>query len=199
MTSLVLRSVLETVANATNAGSTETGAELFNDRVSLIAGTTLLGAFHGITTTLYCMTTYALLKKLLRRNTRSRVKTEWRKTMFYITYTSVLLVLVTLYTAGSSQNAIVAYVDNRLYPGGPYEYFITYMTTQRVMIMADVSALIIFWMTDALIVSFTFPTLWKKLLTPQLIDLQIRHVLLSGSVREMDHSSAMCHVCRRRW
>lgn len=78
---------------------------------------------------------------------------EWRKTTFYVAYTSVLFVLATLYTAANSQNAIVAYVDNRLYPGGPYQYFVTFMAGQPVMVMTDVASLIILWMTDALIVS----------------------------------------------
>lgn len=144
-----------------NSRSGETSTNLLNDRINLIAATTLLGATYGIMSTLFCMSTYSLLKKLFRRNARSgshsnslsRSRTEWRKTLFYLTYTSVLFVLATLYTAGNSQNAIVAYVDNRLYPGGPYQYYITFMAGQSVMVMTDVTSLIILWMTDALIVS----------------------------------------------
>ena len=77
---------------------------------------------------------------------------EWRKTLFYFAYTTVLFVLATLYTAGSSQNAIIDYVENRLYPGGPYEYYITFMAGQHVMIMTDIASLMILWVTDALIV-----------------------------------------------
>lgn len=83
---------------------------------------------------------------------------EWRKTLFYLAYTSVLFVLATLYTAGNSQNAIVAYVDNRLYPGGPYQYYTMFMASQSVMVMTDVTSVVILWMTDALIVSLHFPT-----------------------------------------
>ncbi|KAF8550106.1 hypothetical protein OG21DRAFT_1420211 [Imleria badia] len=148
-----------TSANSTGAGSSETSTNLLNDRINLIAATTLLGVTYGIVTTLYCMTTYSLLKKLFRRNTRSgshsnslsRSRTEWRKTLFYLTYTSILFVLATLYAAGNSQNAIVAYVDNRLYPGGPYQYYIMFMAGQGVMVMTDVTSLVILWMTDALI------------------------------------------------
>ncbi|KAF8121143.1 hypothetical protein EV363DRAFT_956056 [Boletus edulis] len=146
-----------TSTNTTAAGNSETGADHLNDRINLIAATTLLGVTYGIVTTLYCTTTYSLLKKLFRRNPRSgshslsRSRTEWRKTLFYLIYTTVLFVLATVYTAGNSQSAIVAYVDNRLYPGGPYQYYIMYMAGQSVMVMTDVTALIILWMTDALI------------------------------------------------
>lgn len=78
----------------------------------------------------------------------------WRKTLFYIVYTSALFVLATIYTAGNSQNAIVAYVNNRLYPGGPYQYYITFMAGQPAMVVTDVTSVIILWMTDALIVGF---------------------------------------------
>lgn len=80
---------------------------------------------------------------------------EWRKTLFHLAYSSILFVLATLYTAGNSQNAIVAYVDNRLFPGGPYLYYVQYMTGQSVMVMADISYFLIFWLTDALIVRRT--------------------------------------------
>ncbi|KAI9457370.1 hypothetical protein HD554DRAFT_1779507 [Boletus coccyginus] len=148
-----------TSVNSTDAGSSESSTNLLNDRINLIAATTLLGVTYGIMSTLYCMTTYSLLKKLLRRNPRSgshsnslsRPRTEWRKTLFYLAYTSVLFVLATLFTAGNSQNAIVAYVDNRLYPGGPYQYYVMFMAGQSAMVMTDVSSLIILWMTDALI------------------------------------------------
>lgn len=150
-----------TSVNSTDVGSTETATNLLNDRINLIAATTLLGVTYGIMSALFCMTTYSLLKKLLRRNARSgshsnslsRSRTEWRKTLLYLVYTSILFVLATLYAAGNSQNAIVAYVDNRLYPGGPYQYYITFMVGQTVMVMTDVTSLIILWMTDALIVS----------------------------------------------
>ncbi|KAG9310776.1 hypothetical protein JVU11DRAFT_8625 [Chiua virens] len=100
----------------------------------------------------------------------SRSRAEWRKTLFYITYTSVLFIFATLFTAGNCQNAIVAYVDNRLYPGGPYEYYITYMTGQDVMVMIDVASLIILWMTDALIlcrfIVFYYSTAYAKWIIP---------------------------------
>ena len=159
-----------TSANSTGAGSDETNTNLLSDRINLIAATTLLGVTYGIMATLYCMTTYSLLKKLHRRNTRSgshsnslsRSRTEWRKTLFYLAYTSVLFVLATLYAAGNSQNAIVAYVDNRLYPGGPYQYYIMFMAGQSVMVMTDVTSLVILWMTDALIVSDQYLALVRK-------------------------------------
>ena len=159
-----------TSANSTGAGSDETNTNLLSDRINLIAATTLLGVTYGIMATLYCMTTYSLLKKLYRRNTRSgshsnslsRSRTEWRKTLFYLAYTSVLFVLATLYAAGNSQNAIVAYVDNRLYPGGPYQYYIMFMVGQSVMVMTDVTSLVILWMTDALIVSDQYLALVRK-------------------------------------
>lgn len=160
-------SALHTILDVTSTNSTNQGAEsssnLLNDRIDLMAATTLIGFTYGIMSTLYCMTTYFLLKKLFRRNTRSgshpqslsKTRTEWRKTLFYIVYTSILFILATLYTAGNSQNAIVAYVDNRSYSGGPYQYFIMYMAGQNVMVMTDITSLIILWMTDGLIVSVT--------------------------------------------
>lgn len=156
-----------TSANSTGAGSGETSVDLLNDRINLIAATTLLGVTYGVLTSLYCMTTYSLLKKLFRRHTRSgshsnsllRSRAEWRKTFFYLVYTSVLFVLATVYTAGNSQDAIVAYVENRLYPEGPYQYYIMFMAGQKIMIVTDISALMILWMTDALIVSVHSRTL----------------------------------------
>lgn len=149
------------VTSTNSTGSGETSIDLLNDRINLIAATTLLGLTYGIMITLYCMTTYSLLKKFFRRNSRSgshphslsRSRMDWRKTLFYIVYTSVLFALATLYTAGNSQNAIVAYVDNRLYPGGPSQYFVMFMAGQDVMVMTDIASVIILWMTDGLIVS----------------------------------------------
>ncbi|KAG8215536.1 hypothetical protein J3R82DRAFT_9194 [Butyriboletus roseoflavus] len=148
-----------TAANSTTTGSGETSIDLLNDRLDLISATTLVGFSYGVIFCLYGLVTYFLIKRLYRHNSRagsqprsfSSSRTMRCRTVFYITYTSVLFVLATLYTAGNSQNTIVAYVDNRLYPGGPYQFYISYMAGEKVMVMTDLSSLIILWMTDGLI------------------------------------------------
>lgn len=136
--------------------------DLLNDRLDLISATTVTGFSYGIITSLYCIVIHFLLKRLYRHDARSgshpqslfRSRSMRCRTLFYIAYTSTLFVLATLYTAGNAQNTIVAYVDNRTFPGGPYEYYITYMAGEPAMVMTDVSATLILWMTDGLIVSF---------------------------------------------
>ncbi|KIJ64176.1 hypothetical protein HYDPIDRAFT_90945 [Hydnomerulius pinastri MD-312] len=164
MVSLALRSALvaattlDVSSGNTTTTSSESPSDLLNDRVNLIAATTVLGVSYGIMISLYFTTSYFLLKRLFSnsRCTSSpksvpKSRLEWRKTLFHFVYSSVLFILATLYTAGNSQNAIVAYVDNRLFVGGPYQYYVEYMTGQSVMVMADISYFLIFWMTDALI------------------------------------------------
>ncbi|KAF9218641.1 hypothetical protein BS17DRAFT_719999 [Gyrodon lividus] len=145
--------------STTSAEGGESATDLLSDRINLMAATTVLGVAYGIMASLYFTTTHSLLKKLFRNDSRCgsnphsdpRSRNEWRKALFYLAYTSVLFVLATLYTAGNSQNAIVAYVDNRLFPGGPYQYYVEYMTGQSVMVMTDVTSFMILWLTDALI------------------------------------------------
>jgi hypothetical protein len=167
MVSLALRTALVTAAMTTDVTSgnsttsAETATDLFNDRINLIAATTLIGAVYGILASLYVATTHFLLKKLSRINLRCssnphsdpRPRNERRQALFHLVYTSVLFVLATLYTTGNSQNAIVAYVDNRLFPGGPTQYYEEYMTGQSAMVMTDIASFMILWLTDALIVS----------------------------------------------
>ncbi|KAF9236536.1 hypothetical protein BU15DRAFT_49853 [Melanogaster broomeanus] len=157
--------------DATSGNSTisESATDLLSDRIDLMAATTVLGVAYGIMTSLYFTTTYFLLKKLFRNNSRSHnphsepmSRNEWCKTLFYLAYTSVLFILATLYTAGNSQNAIVAYVDNRLFPGGPYQYYVGYMAGQTVMVMTDITSLMILWLTDALIL-WRFIVFYHKL------------------------------------
>ncbi|KIK91757.1 hypothetical protein PAXRUDRAFT_613134 [Paxillus rubicundulus Ve08.2h10] len=164
MVSLALRTTLVTVAMSTdatpgNTTSAETATGLFNDRINLIAATTVISAVYGILASLYVATTYFLLKKLFRSNSRCssnphsdpRPRNERRQALVHLIYTLVLFVLATMYTAGNSQNAVVAYVDNRLFPGGPTQYYEEYMTGQSAMVMTDIASFMILWLTDALI------------------------------------------------
>jgi hypothetical protein len=157
-------------ATSGNWTTSESAADLLTDRIDLMAATTVLGVAYGIMISLYFTTMYFLMKRVFQNNSRCSSnpdivptsRNEWRKTFFYVAYTSVLFVLATLYTAGNSQNAVIAYVDNRLFPGGPSQYYMEYMTGQMAMVMTDIVSLVIFWLTDALIL-WRFIVFYHKL------------------------------------
>ncbi|KAH7882601.1 hypothetical protein F5I97DRAFT_1816674 [Phlebopus sp. FC_14] len=137
---------LTTLDSVSSGATEESSLDLLNDRLNLMAATTVIGVAYGVMISLYATCVFFLIKNL-----RTKSGAEWRKSLFYIIYASTLFVLATLYTAGNSENAIVAYVDNRLFSGGPYVYYLEYMWNQPVMIMTDASYFLIFWLTDVLI------------------------------------------------
>ncbi|KIJ58316.1 hypothetical protein HYDPIDRAFT_119682 [Hydnomerulius pinastri MD-312] len=135
--------------NGSQAPDTESPENLLNDRINLMAATTVPGITYGIMLSLYATCAYFLVQNLQRCRFSSR--SEWYKNLFWLAYTTTLCILATIYTASEAQNAVLAYVDNRLFPEGPYEYYVQYMWNQPVMVMSEISYFLILWLTDALI------------------------------------------------
>ncbi|PFH45793.1 hypothetical protein AMATHDRAFT_8659 [Amanita thiersii Skay4041] len=82
---------------------------------SFIAGGYIAGAGYGIQVVLYVICALYLW---------SQRKRQGKSMLFLLAYITLLVVIATIFTAASARTVQDAYVDNRNYPGGPWQYFL---------------------------------------------------------------------------
>ena len=75
-----------------------------------------------------------------------------RHTTFLLCYITVLLVTQTIYCAAQARTVQLMYVENRLYPGGPWQYFLD-TQDDAINVVWSVSLCTITSMCDLLVVS----------------------------------------------
>lgn len=81
-----------------------------------------------------------------------RQRKERRASAFLLAYITLLLSIQTIYCAVQARTVQVMYVDNRNYPGGPWQYF---LDTQELAInvMFYATLFVTTFLTDLLVVS----------------------------------------------
>ncbi|EFI28731.1 hypothetical protein CC1G_13757 [Coprinopsis cinerea okayama7 len=95
--------------------------EIFIER-TFVAGDLLVGIGYGIQLVLFtsCATfLWSQIRSSSRRNKRAN-----RMSIFLVAYMSLLLTVETIYVAVQARTVQDIYVDNRNYPGGPWQYFL---------------------------------------------------------------------------
>ncbi|KAG2022584.1 hypothetical protein CC2G_000321 [Coprinopsis cinerea AmutBmut pab1-1] len=95
--------------------------EIFIER-TFVAGDLLVGIGYGIQLVLFtsCATfLWSQIQSASRRNKRAN-----RMSIFLLAYMSLLLTVETIYVAVQARTVQDIYVDNRNYPGGPWQYFL---------------------------------------------------------------------------
>lgn len=75
-----------------------------------------------------------------------------RHTTFLLCYIAVLLVAETIYAVAQARTVQLMYVENRRYPGGPWQYFLD-TQNEAIDIICYVSLCVIISMCDLLVVS----------------------------------------------
>lgn len=101
-------------------GTESTSAFVFLlESFDLISCTTVLGAFYGITFSLYCLCARPLYLKL--QNPEKR-----RQARFSFGYISFLFFCATSVFALNARIIQLAYVDHADFPGGPFAYEVSY-------------------------------------------------------------------------
>ncbi|KAF8662102.1 hypothetical protein AX16_001212 [Volvariella volvacea WC 439] len=114
---------------------------LFHDSLNLIASTVITGVAYGIMFTLFLICFYFLRTQITKENKR--------RTLFYLTYTTTMFILGTLYVVSNASTTDMAYVKHRLYEGGPAAYALL-IYSHPLTILGSSCWIIINWMTDAL-------------------------------------------------
>ncbi|KAF5361554.1 hypothetical protein D9757_008387 [Collybiopsis confluens] len=119
-------------------GPDESEATIQTERFFL-AGDIACGVGYGIQLVLY----YSCAMYLWNRRKQSN------KSLFLLAYITVLLSVSTIFVIVQARTVQLMYVDNRNYPGGPFEFF---LATQNwaVNVMFDASLFVLTFLSDCL-------------------------------------------------
>ncbi|KAF8974247.1 hypothetical protein BDZ97DRAFT_1751085 [Flammula alnicola] len=101
--------------NGTYYGPNESATDIFLER-GFIAGGFLGGVGYGIQVTLYISCAMFLW------NAR---RVRGRRFMVLLGYITTLIIIATLFAAVQARTTEETYIDNRNYPGGPWQYFLS--------------------------------------------------------------------------
>ncbi|KIJ64198.1 hypothetical protein HYDPIDRAFT_40434 [Hydnomerulius pinastri MD-312] len=118
---------LAMATSGSQAPATEPLEYLLNDRINLMAATTVPGIAYGIMLSLYATCAYFLVQNLRRCRFSGSSRSEWYKNLFWLAYTTTLFILATIYTASDAQNAalglviVLQCIDPEIHPTGFFE------------------------------------------------------------------------------
>jgi hypothetical protein len=81
--------------------------------------------------------------------------------MFLLFYITLLLAIQTIYVVVQANTVQSIYIDNRNYPGGPWEYF---LATQDlpINVLFYATLFVMTFLSDILVVSFPCITFWYR-------------------------------------
>jgi hypothetical protein len=84
-----------------------------------------------------------------------------RQSMFLLFYITLLLAIQTIYVVVQANTVQSIYIDNRNYPGGPWEYF---LATQDlpINVLFYATLFVMTFLSDILVVSFPCITFWYR-------------------------------------
>ncbi|KAI0033278.1 hypothetical protein K488DRAFT_48014 [Vararia minispora EC-137] len=120
-------------------GPNEDPATIFLER-TFLAGDLLAGFGYGIEVAMYVYCANYLWKQ---RRSRSQA-------IFILVYLTVILAVSTIFTGVQARTVQLMYIDNRNYPGGPWQYF---LATQNlaVNVMFEATLFLIAFLNDLLV------------------------------------------------
>ncbi|TFK68838.1 hypothetical protein BDN72DRAFT_768736 [Pluteus cervinus] len=120
----------------------ESSSDLLHDSTNLIAETTVVSVIYGIMLTLFAICFYLLFKQKSRANSK--------RTVFYITYITIMAFFGTLYVASAAREGDEAYVKHRLFPNGPLAYAAV-IYSKPSTVLGTVSWMLINFMADGVV------------------------------------------------
>ncbi len=106
------------------------------EAIDLLSSTTVLGAFYGISFTLYCLCARSLYLQL-------QVPDKRRQARFALGYTSFLFLCATCILAINARLDQVSYINHADYPGGPLLYEVTHSQTTDSYVTAGATFIVI--------------------------------------------------------
>lgn len=139
-------------ATASNGVPTdESPADFLSDSIHLIAFTTIEGTAYGIMFTLCVICTHLLIN-----NPSPSLKLDkyYRRQSCFVAYIFIMFLLGTMYTASSARAIQLAYVNHRVFPGGPAFYGMLIFSRSNPVTLATVSYMVSNWLADGLIVRY---------------------------------------------
>ncbi|KAF4614529.1 hypothetical protein D9613_002458 [Agrocybe pediades] len=114
------------------------------DAVNLVSSTTVASTAYGIMFTLYLICCYFLSVQMDHRQER-------RRSIFLISYITVMFALGTIYVATTTQATMISYVYFANFPGGPSNYNNIVLFAAPEGIANTISYVLANWMADAML------------------------------------------------
>ncbi|KAG2022582.1 hypothetical protein CC2G_000319 [Coprinopsis cinerea AmutBmut pab1-1] len=101
-------------------GPDASAKDIFLER-TFVAGDVVTGTGYGIQLVLFTTCAKYLWEKI---KVSKRSNTSSKSSAFLLAYMVVLMIIETIYVAVQARTVQDMYIDNRNYPGGPWEYFL---------------------------------------------------------------------------
>jgi len=107
---------------------------------ALVAGDFITGVGYGIQLVLYASCAMYLFKQRKQRKT----------SLYILAYITLCLVIQTIFCAVEARTIEVLYVDNRNYPGGPWQYFLD-TQSQAINVIFFATLFVVTFLSDVLV------------------------------------------------